>query len=60
MSKKPYAYKRGRLNVSSKGKLPHAKKPTLRTGSEIGLPSKREVVFLETLTKIGQPQNQAG
>ena len=36
MSKKPYAYKRGRLNVSSKGKLPHAKKPTLRTGSEIG------------------------
>ena len=36
MSKKPHAYKRGRLNVSSKGKLPHAKKPTLRRGSEIG------------------------
>ena len=38
MSKKPPAYKRGRLNVSSKGKWLHAKKPALRRGSEIGWP----------------------
>lgn len=53
MSKKPYPYKIGRLSASSKGKLPQARKQTLRGG-----PGQADQAFLRNTDWFFSPRTK--